>query len=172
MEPPAERLKSDDLLDEVKRSLHEKDIIDVDEERVKIVVFNSGGKRYAFYGRDIREILPPREIFPVPSLPEFLPGLINVRGDIESVIDIRCFLGGAQSDAAKCLIAMAVQGTFRSGILIDSVEDVVDLPVSAIKPPLSTLDGAARELAAGEIELGGATATLLNIETLADKVTL
>ena len=172
MDPSTERPRSDELLDEVKRSQHEKDIVDVEEERVKVVVFTSGGNRYAFYGRDIREILPPREIFPVPSLPAGLPGLINVRGDIESVIDIRHFLGGTPADAAKCLIAIAERGAFRSGILIDSVEDVVDLPLSSIKPPLSTLGGNARELAAGEVELGSATATLLNLETLAGMVTL
>lgn len=172
MEPSTQRLKSDDLLDEVKRSIHEKDVVDVEEERVKIVVFSSGGNRYAFYGSDIREILPAREIFWVPSLPDCLPGLINVRGDIESVIDIRHFLGGTQTDAAKCLIAIAERGDFRSGILIDAVEDVLDLPVSSIKPPLSSLGGAARELAAGEIELEQETATLLNIDMLAAKVTL
>ncbi|OGR38851.1 MAG: hypothetical protein A2051_07105 [Desulfovibrionales bacterium GWA2_65_9] len=172
MEPSTERLKSDELLDEVKRALHEKDVVDVEEERVKIVVFRSGGIRYAFYGSDIREILPPREIFWVPSLPACLPGLINVRGDIESVIDIRHFLGGEQTDVTKCLIAIAVRGDFRSGILIDSVEDVLDLPLSSIKPPLSSLGGVARELAAGEIELGEQTATLLNIDMLAAKVTL
>lgn len=172
MEPSAERLKSDELLDEVKRSLHEKEIVDVEEECVKIVVFSSGGNRYAFYGCDIREILPPREIFWVPSLPAGLPGLINVRGDIESVIDIGHFLGGTLTDVAKCLIAIAERGTFRSGILIDAVEDVLDLPISSIKPPLSSLGGFVRELAAGEIELGGGTVTLLNIDTLAAKVTL
>lgn len=172
MEPSMERLKSDELLDEVKRSLHEKDVVDVEEKRVKIVVFSSGGNRYAFYGSDIREILPPREIFWVPSLPVGLPGLINVRGDIESVIDIRHFLGGEQTDVAKCLIAITVRGDFRSGILIDSVEDVLDLPLSSIKPPLSSLGGVARELAAGEIELGEQTATLLNIDMLVAKVTL
>lgn len=172
MEPSMERPRSDELLDEVKRSQQEKDIVDVEEEHVKVVVFTSGGNRYAFYGRDIREILPPHEIFWVPSLPDGLPGLINVRGDIESVLDIRHFLGGTQTPAAKCLIAIAERGAFRSGILIDAVEDVVDLPLSSIKPPLSTLGGNARELAAGEVELASGTATLLNLETLAGMVTL
>lgn len=73
---------------------------------------------------------------------------------------------------AQALIAMAESGGFRSGIIIDSVEDVTDVPKSAIKPPLATLCGAARELAVGEIDLGGRTATLLGIDKLAAKVTL
>ncbi len=173
MEKTDEPLSGEEILDEVKRSLRSRDVVNVEEERVKVVVFTLGEGRYAFLGADIREIISGCRVFPVPSLPGSLPGLINVRGDIESAVDLRYFLGGGGAAPEKALIAMAVRGQFKSGIIIDSVEDVADLPVSRVKPPLETLAGAARELAAGEIELeDGRTATLLDIEKLAAKVTL
>ena len=164
--------KVEDILDEVKKTHQGKEVVNVEEEKVKVVIVNIGGKDYAFHGRDIKEIISDCEIHPVPSLPDFLPGLINVRGDIESAVNIAFFLGGKMEIHGKALIAMAESGGFRSGIIIDAVEDVADIPKSAIHPPLSTLDGPARELAAAEIHLDGRTATLLDIGKLASKVTL
>lgn len=172
MASSAEQLKSELVLDELKRRQRTKEVVDVEEERVKVIIFLCGEGRYAFYGGDIREILPTCEICWVPSLPDYLPGLINVRGDIESVIDIRQFLGEEKADPGRSLIAMAVREDFRSGVMIDSVEDVVDIPLSTIRPPLATLDGAARELVVGEIEYGSETISLLDIGKLATKITL
>ena len=172
MVSPEMKLKSELILDELKRRQRTKEIVDVEEERVKVVIFKCGVNLYAFYGRDIREMLPSCDISWVPSLPEYLPGLINIRGDIESVIDLRHFLGEEKNEGSKRLIAMAVQGNFRSGVLIDSIDDVVDIPLSTIHPPLATLNGAARDLVIGEIEYGGTTISLLDIGKLAALIAL
>lgn len=167
-----EQLKSELILDELKSRRCTKEIVEVEEERVKVVIFVCGDNRYAFYGADIREILPACDISWVPCLPDYLPGLINIRGDIESVIDIRHFLGEEKVANGTCLIAMAVRGDFHSGVMIDSIEDVVDIPVSTIHPPLTTLNGATRDLAIGEIEYGAEIVTLLDMEKLAAKISL
>jgi purine-binding chemotaxis protein CheW len=167
-----EQLKSELILGELKKRQRTKEVVDVEEERVKVVIFLCGVNLYAFYGKDIREILPTCDISWVPALPDYLPGLINVRGDIESVIDLRHFLGEEKGDHCKCLIAMAVRGDFRSGVMIDSIEDVVDIPLSKILPPLSTLNGSARDLVIGEIEYGGKTISLLDIDKLAALIAL
>lgn len=172
MSPSTEQLKSEQILDELKKRQRAKEVVVVEEERVKVVIFICGENRYAFYGTDIREILPTCDISWVPCLPEYLPGLINIRGDIESVIDIRYFLGEEKAGHGTCLIAMAVRGDFHSGIMIDSIEDVVDIPLSTIYPPLATLNGAARDLVTGEIEYRGGMVTLLDIEKLATKISL
>lgn len=172
MSPSEEKPKSERIQDELKRRQRTKEVVDVEEERVKVVIFNCGVNLFAFYGRDIREILPSCEISWVPSLPEYLPGLINVRGDIESVIDLRYFLGEEMAEHGKHLIAMAVRGDFHSGIMIDSIEDVVDIPLSTIYPPLATLNGAARDLVIGEIEYGGKTISLLDVGKLAARIAL
>lgn len=166
------QLKSELILDELKKRQRTKEVVDVEEERVKVVIFTCGANRYAFYGADIREILPACDISWVPGLPDFLPGLVNIRGDIESIIDISWFLGEERADPKKSHIAMAVWEDFHSGVMIDSIEDVVDIPLSLIEPPLATLGGAARDLVAGEIRHGGETVTLLDIGKLAAKITL
>jgi purine-binding chemotaxis protein CheW len=169
---PGRSPASEQLLEEVKLYQRRKDVVDVDEGRVKVVLFRAGAGIYAFPGETIREILSGHEIAWVPNLPAFLPGLIHVRGDIESVIDIRCFLGGEGAKPGSGLVLLAVKGDFRSGILVDAVEDVADVPLSALKPPLSTLGGAARDLVSAEIDLGGTVIPLLELDKLAAKVTL
>jgi purine-binding chemotaxis protein CheW len=172
MSPSEEKPKSEFILDELKRRQRTKEVVDVEEERVKVVIFMCGANLFAFYGRDIREILPSCDISWVPCLPDYLPGLINVRGDVESVIDLSHFLGEEKAGHGKCLIAMAVRGEFHSGIMIDSIEDVVDIPLSTILPPLATLNGSARDLVIGEIEYGGETISLLDIGKLAALISL
>jgi purine-binding chemotaxis protein CheW len=162
------------LLGEIKSIRHAEGDAAPAEESVKVVLVRAGVGHYAFLGRDIQEILSGNEIFWVPGLPDFLPGLIHVRGDIESVIDIQRLLGAppGASGATGRLIVMAVRQDFRSGILVDEVEDVVDLPRSAIQPPLITLEEGVRDLVAGEIRLGERLVPLLDLERLQARVTL
>lgn len=172
MESATASLKSERILESIKLAQRSKKVVDVEMELVKIVVFLSGGIRYCFYGSDIKEILPPTPVSWVPGLPACFPGLINVRGDIESVIDLGVVLGNHASDTGVCMIAMLVKNFFRSGILIDSIEDVIDVPLKSIKSPLATLSGAIRELVAGEIEHESGLLILLDAEKLAARVRL
>jgi len=167
MVPSNEQSKSEAILDELKRRHQTKEVVNVEEERVKVVIVVCGENRYAFYGTDIKEILPACNISWIPGLPDYLPGLINVRGDIESIIDIRHFLGEGNGNHGNSLIAMAVRGDFHSGIMIDAIDDVVDIPLSTIHPPLATINGTARDLVIGGIEYGGKTISLLDIGKLA-----
>ena len=170
MTPTGGVSKSAAILGEIHRRQQMKDLVEVEEERVKVVVFTCGGCRYGFYGAKVQEILPPREVSWVPGLPDYLPGLINVRGDIESVVDLRIFLGLGPGDPSRCFIAMVVDGGCRFGVLIDAVEDVTDVPASGIRPPLSSLSGPIRDLVAGELQVGPGVVTLLDAGKLAARI--
>ncbi|MBF0243294.1 MAG: chemotaxis protein CheW [Desulfamplus sp.] len=165
-------MNSDDILVAIRGSIKSNEVVDVEEEAIKFVIFRVAGNLYAAYGSDVREILPNKEIYPVPFLPEYLPGLINVRGDIESVIDISSFLGGKKIEQSKVMVMMVKKENFCSGIIVDDIEDVVDMPITAIEPPLSTLSGVAKELIAGRIEFLGNTVSLIDIGKLAAKVAI
>ena len=155
---------SEILAEAARLRARKEDVVDVDEERVKLVVFYLGGDLFAFHGSDVREILAPMRIFPVPGSPEHILGVINVRGDIESVVSINRFFGLPPAEPTpKSRIPIAEKGGIRSGILVDGVFDVVDFPVASISPPLATLDRSWRDLVAGETALGGAGVTLLDL---------
>jgi purine-binding chemotaxis protein CheW len=147
-------------------------IVDVEEARIKIVIFTIADEYYAFYGENVREILPPAEISPVPGVPEFLAGLINVRGDVESVVDIRHFLRIAEPAPSQGFIVLAAKDGICSGILVDAVIDVADIPVREIIPPLSTLDTGIREFIVGVFDYGEKNVTLLDIGKIFAKIVI
>jgi purine-binding chemotaxis protein CheW len=164
-----QRSRIDLLLEEVRRNRQEREVVDVEEGQRKVVLVRCAGDRYAFRGEDIKEILGEQEISWMPGLPPFIPGLIRVRGDIESVVDIGHFLGTPGSGG---YIAMAERGGFRTGIRVDGVDDVLDVPASALRPPLDTLSGAARDLVGGAVAWDGTLIPLLDLDRLAARVTL
>jgi len=143
--------RTDDLLEEIKEKRKSNSIIDVDEKKIKVVVFSLSNGFYSFYGEEVREILPMCNIFYVPGAPEYILGVINVRGDIESVINIHRVLGLPDSKKLqKCRIVIAEADGIRSGILVDSIEDVLDIPANSIRPSLSTLDSSLKDFMSGE----------------------
>jgi len=164
--------KSERILASIRQIQRSKEVVDVEQELVKLVIFEINGALYALYGRNVREVLPRMDISWVPGLPDFLPGLINVRGDIESVIDLRQLLHYPHLELKDARILMVENEGFRSGVLIDDIRDVLDLPHNVIKPPLMTLNGVARELVAGEFELGGHLVSLLDTDKLAIRAQL
>ena len=92
---------SETTLDQVltQRLEAHKKIVNVDEPLVKLVIFALGNEHFAFQGDCIHEILTKVDVFFVPGCPPSLEGVINVRGDIESVIrphgllHLLCFQG-------------------------------------------------------------------------------
>lgn len=159
------------LLERSRSAAMKEGIVDIDEDKVKLVIFTLSGDYYALYGNDVKEILQSVTVFFVPGSPDYIEGIINLRGDIESVISISGFLGvRKQERTSKSRIAVAEKNGIRSGIIMDSVVDVLDMPLSSIKPPLSSMEKAQKDLVSGEavynskvvaiIDLGGIFARL------------
>jgi len=165
--------KCDLILEGIMRRKEQERIVDVEEKKVKVVIFSLHGDLYVFYGEYIKEILPLLPIYPVPGSPEFIPGIINVRGEVESVININRFLGLPDSaNSPSNRIALAVADGIRSGILIDSIEEVLDIPVSLITPPLNTLAKSIKEFVSGEFIHKDKLITILDIGKIFGKITL
>ena len=142
--------KSSRILAEVKKRREDSRIIEVEEEKAELVIFRLGEDYYAFFGKDVKEILPYEPVTFVPGCPEYIIGIINVRGDIESVIDIHLLMGlSATGVTKKSRIIIGSKESVRSGILVDSVEDVISVPVSSLKRPISTMDKAVKDFSLG-----------------------
>lgn len=76
------------LWEEVNRRREAVPAVLVEEEKIKLVIFSLGQDRYAFPGKDVKEILRCEKITYVPGSPPVIHGIINNRGDIESVIKL------------------------------------------------------------------------------------
>jgi len=159
--------KSERILAEVTRRQKQDKIVDVDEKNIKLVIFSLVGDYYAFPGEDIKEILPWEQSTYVPGSPDVILGIINVRGEIESVFNIHKFLGFSDAEPTRSSrIVIANTKSIRSGVLVDSVEDVADVPENAIKPPVATLHPSIQDFVMGETIHNNRNVTLLNVEKI------
>lgn len=140
-------------------------IVDVDEPTTQLVVFTLGADWFAFAAAHVREILAQAQVFFVPGCPPALEGVINVRGDIQSVLRLHSLL---QLPAGKAngAILLAQSSSMGSGIRIDQVIDVVTLPHSSIGPPPATLSTHWRALVTGITQVQGHAVSILDLEQL------
>jgi purine-binding chemotaxis protein CheW len=119
-------------------------------EAIEIVEFLLAYETYGIESSYVREIGPLKELTPVPCTPPFVLGIINVRGQIISVIDMKKFFDLPErglTDLNKVIIVHDEKMEF--GILADSILGVRKIPREEIQPPLPTLTGVGAEYLTG-----------------------
>jgi len=102
---------------------------------IELCIFRVGDEEYAIDLRRMREILQPLPITPVPRGPAFMEGVVNLRGEVIPVVDVRKRLGlaGPAGPRPKVLV-VNVAGRVL-GLVVDGVSGVIRLARSAIGPP-------------------------------------
>jgi len=146
------------------------EVVNVDEPMVKVAIFALNGEWYALYGGNVREVLPPSAVFFIPGCPPSLEGVINLRGDIESVLRIKQLLGLPDGEAGRhSSILIGRGGGMTSGIRVDEVVDVVDLPESAIQASSSPLPEPLNRYVVGALRYHDRPVTLLDLELIFDE---
>ena len=112
------------------------------EESMEIVEFLLARERYGIESFYVREIYPLKELTPVPCTPPFVLGIINVRGQILSVIDIKKFFDLPQRGLTSVnKVIILHNDKMEFGILADVILGVRSITVSQIQPSLPTLTG-------------------------------
>ena len=98
----------------------------------KYLIFSSDGLMYGIKAEQVKDIITDYAITYLPKVPNYVRGVINLRGQIIPVVDIRLRLGKLPKDNF-CGIVVDVDGNMV-GILVDMVEQMVDVPLDAILP--------------------------------------
>ncbi len=109
-------------------------------ETNQYLTFTLGGEEFALEIARVREVVDYTNITKVPRMPEHLCGVINLRGNVVSVIDLRLKLGMSAIDKTvdTCIVIAEVNmdgELLPVGVLTDSVQEVVDLDPSQIEQP-------------------------------------
>ena len=120
------------------------------EESIEVAEFLLAHERYAIESLYVREVYPLSHLTPVPCTPPFVLGIINVRGRILSVIDIKKFFELPEkglTDLNKVIIVHDDRMEF--GILADLIVGVRSIPVVEIQPSLPTFTGIRAEYLKG-----------------------
>jgi len=112
------------------------------DQFIEVIEFVLAFERYAVETRYVREVEPLDSLTPLPGTPAFVLGIVNVRGEILSVIDLRKFFELPEkglTDLNKVIVLESENMLF--GILADAVAGVRRIPVGDIQPSLPTLTG-------------------------------
>lgn len=101
-----------------------------------IVGFQVGRETYGVPIASLHEIVRVTDITAVPDAPEYIEGVINLRGKIVSVIDLRKRFGEKQTAANRKNRILVVESSGRlTGLIVDSASDVLKIPSSDVEPP-------------------------------------
>ncbi len=110
------------------------------EAEVEVLEFSLAHERYALETRFVQEVHALKELTPLPCTPAFVLGIVNIRGRIMSVIDIKRFFDlpdGGMNDLNKAVVL--ADGGMRFGVLADRIIGVHCIPLASIQPPLATM---------------------------------
>ncbi|MGH7846425.1 MAG: chemotaxis protein CheW [Candidatus Binatia bacterium] len=139
---PSPEEKKRILRERAKTLAREPEKDDAPRQRTEILEFILAYERYGVETRHVREVYPLKELTWVPCTPPFVLGIVNVRGHVLSVIDIKKFFDLPEkglTDLNKVIILHNEAMEF--GILADIILGVRSVPLRDIQPSLPTLTG-------------------------------
>jgi purine-binding chemotaxis protein CheW len=139
----------------------------ISEEFSQFVTCHVDGEEFAVDILSVQEIIRMVEITRVPKAPSFVEGVINLRGRIIPVLDLRRRLGvpGAERTAQSRIVVVMVRGRVV-GLVVDSVSEVLRIPKSAMEPAPSLGTTVGAEFIQGVGRLEDRLLTLLDLKRL------
>ena len=140
----------------------------VDESgSLKMITFRLGSDRYGVSLSMVREIQRAGRITPVPTAPDFVSGVINLRGSILSVVDIRVFFNlPSVVMGEKTRILVVEDEGLIMGILVERVDEIVDVSMEGVKPPLSLDKGITEDYIQGIATHRGEMLIIIDLERI------
>ncbi|QIK37495.1 purine-binding chemotaxis protein CheW [Caldichromatium japonicum] len=142
---------------------------------IQLVIFALGDRIQALPGPQVREILPPSTIYPVPGCPPAFAGVMRVRGEILPMIRLSELLQIKPAQPSHPGVILRIQGSrqiegqpLQGGLSVDRVLDVLDLPAEQLRPPPETLAEPLRHCARAVLPIADQTAILLETDALFD----
>ncbi|MEW6723415.1 MAG: chemotaxis protein CheW [Bacillota bacterium] len=131
----------------------------------KLIVFRLASERYGLDVLGIREIMAMEPITRVPGLPPFIKGLINLRGVVVPVIDLRLRFGVEEIPygvETRIIDLEAEDGAESVGVIVDEVEGVIPYDLAELQLPSPVISDAATRCVAGVLERDGALVIVLD----------
>ena len=142
----------------------------------QFISFSVGQEEYGLELLRVKEVIRLREITWLPKAPSFVKGIINLRGDVIPIIDLRDKFGmeTREETAQTRVIVVEVEGRLM-GMVVDSASQVVRIPADQIDPPPPVLGGFSQQFITGVGKTEDKLVILLNTDailTVDEKVAL
>jgi purine-binding chemotaxis protein CheW len=139
------------------------------EEQQQYLTFMLSGETYAISILSIKEIIQHSQLTEVPRMPDFILGVINLRGAVVPVIDLSARFGkqSVQVGRRNCIIIVDVntgEETQNVGVMVDAVNAVLEIPAHEIEPAPSFGNNIRADFIAGMGKINGKFVIILNIQ--------
>ena len=132
---------------------------------LKVIVFSLHDEEYAIPVSQVRSIEKLQHITSVPRTEPFVKGVINLRGVVTPIIDLRTRFGMAETEYVDStrIIIVATEDV-EVGLIVDTANDLMDIPVDSIEPPPEIVGSVEVEYLEGVAKLDERLLILLNLE--------
>lgn len=137
----------------------------VAREEMKVIVFQLMEKEYAIEVDVVESIEKLISVTEVPRTPSYVYGVINLRGLVTPIVDLRERFGlevKALDDSSRIIIVSMEE--FEVGLIVDDANDVFDIPLSSIEPQPEVVGTIESEFIAGVAKVDNRLLVLLNLE--------
>ncbi|MCF6137129.1 chemotaxis protein CheW [Pseudalkalibacillus berkeleyi] len=135
------------------------------ETEMKAIVFQLMDEEYGVDVHQVRSIERMQEITRVPRTPSFVKGVINLRGIVTPVIDLRSRFDLEESEhTEETRIIIVNANDIEVGMIVDAANDVIDVPVNAVEQAPKVVGGVDAEYLDGVAKLEKRLLILLNLE--------
>jgi purine-binding chemotaxis protein CheW len=133
---------------------------------LQLVSFHVGGEEFGLDILRVQEIIRVQQLTRVPNSPDFVEGVINLRGKVIPVISLRKVfgLGELAQDKQTRIVVIEIHGSVV-GFMVDSVSEVLRIPTETVEPP-PRLGKVQREYVSGVGKLDNRLLILLDVERL------
>ena len=123
---------------------------DAAQEFLDIIEFRLASETYGIESAFVREVHPLKDFTPLPGTPPFVLGIVNVRGQIVSVVDLKRFFSLPDKGLGELNKVIIIRDDrMEFGILADAILGTYSIPLEAIQPPLPTVTGIGAEYLKG-----------------------
>jgi purine-binding chemotaxis protein CheW len=138
-----------------------------DTQKDKYLTFHLAGEDYGIDIAFVTEIIGIQKITKVPDMPDFIRGVINLRGKVIPVMDVRLrfHLPERSYDERTCIVVVDINNT-AVGLVVDEVREVADIPEGQVEPPPRTGRGPSSRYLKGMGKIHDEVKILLNVEQL------
>ncbi len=138
-----------------------------DTQEGKFLTFPIGKEEFAIEIRYVTEIIGIQKITDLPDMPDFIKGVINLRGKVIPVIDVRMRFGleKREYDERTCIVVVRINA-ISVGLIVDSVKEVIDIAGSQIDPPPSVNKGSESRFIQGLGKVDDEVKIILDVDQL------
>jgi purine-binding chemotaxis protein CheW len=131
----------------------------------QLMVLKIGDEEFALDILLTKEVIGMREITPVPESPDYVPGVLNLRGNLIPVLDLRKRLRCASIERHKSerIVVTSLDG-FLAGLLVDGASELIRVDDSTIEQPPEIISEMGIDYIVGIINLAGRFITLMDLK--------